>query len=71
MLDEAGKVKFLNVSGSHLEISTSEMKKNILPYLVDNVSTTVTTSRSSVRDFEEILQLYTHAETVILRSWKF
>ncbi|KAM3266157.1 hypothetical protein T459_01558 [Capsicum annuum] len=71
MLDEAGKVKFLNVSGSHLEISTSEMKKNILPYLVDNVSTTVTTSRSSVRDFEEILQLYTHAETVSLRSWKF
>lgn len=85
MLDEAGKVKFLNVSGSHLEISTSEMMKNILPYLVDNVSTTVTTSRSSdllwplsVWDFdefngveEEILQLHTHAETVSLRSWKF
>ncbi|MCD7452709.1 Palmitoyl-protein thioesterase 1 [Datura stramonium] len=87
MLDEAGKVKFLNVSGSHLEISTSEMKKNILPYLVDNVSTTVTaTSTSSdllwplsVRDFdqesngvvEEILQLHTHAEKASLRLWKF
>ncbi|CAN4125933.1 unnamed protein product [Withania somnifera] len=47
MLDEAGKVKFLNASGSHLEISVSEMKENILPYLVDNVSTTVAKSRSS------------------------
>ncbi|KAK4372120.1 hypothetical protein RND71_007504 [Anisodus tanguticus] len=86
ILDEAGKVKFLNISGSHLEISTSEMKKNILPYLVDNASTIVTKSRSSnllwpssVRDFndefngvvEEILQLHTHAETVSLRSWRF
>ncbi|XP_016499403.1 uncharacterized protein LOC107818009 isoform X4 [Nicotiana tabacum] len=80
ILDEAGKVKFLNVSGSHLEISTSEMKKNILPYLVDNASTTVTTSRSSdIWHFndelngvvEEILQLNTHVETVRLRSWPF
>lgn len=79
-MDEAGKVKFLNVSGSHLEISTSEMKKNILPYLVDNASTTVTTSRSSdIWHFndelngvvEEILQLNTHVETVRLRSWPF
>ncbi|XP_075073492.1 uncharacterized protein LOC107781763 isoform X6 [Nicotiana tabacum] len=85
ILDEAGKVKFLNVSGNHLEISTSEMKKNILPYLVDNASTTVTTSRSSdlwpssVRNFddklngvgEEILELHTHVESVSLRSWTF
>ncbi|KAG5627008.1 hypothetical protein H5410_012226 [Solanum commersonii] len=79
MLDEAGKVKFLKVCGSHLEISTSEMKKNILPYLLDNVSTTVTKSRSSGLYWpssfddefngvvEEILQLHTPAETVSLR----
>nr|GMD29794.1 palmitoyl-protein thioesterase 1 isoform X2 [Ipomoea batatas] len=37
-LDEAGKVKFINVTGSHLEISYGDMKKYILPYLVENES---------------------------------
>ncbi|KAG4169682.1 hypothetical protein ERO13_A12G096600v2 [Gossypium hirsutum] len=32
-LDEAGKVKFVNVSGNHLQISTSDMKKYMVPYL--------------------------------------
>lgn len=34
-LDEAGKVKFISVTGSHLEISRSDMKKYIVPYLKD------------------------------------
>ncbi|XVF73517.1 hypothetical protein PTKIN_Ptkin12aG0207900 [Pterospermum kingtungense] len=34
-LDEAGKVKFINVSGGHLQISESDMKKHIAPYLED------------------------------------
>nr|KJB49239.1 hypothetical protein B456_008G108300 [Gossypium raimondii] len=34
-LDEAGKVKFVNVSGNHLQISTSDMKKFMVPYLED------------------------------------
>lgn len=34
-LDEAGKVKFINVSGGHLHISTSDMQKYIVPYLED------------------------------------
>ncbi|KAA3469451.1 palmitoyl-protein thioesterase 1-like isoform X1 [Gossypium australe] len=38
-LDEAGKVKFINVSGSHLKISESDMKKYIVPYLGDQPST--------------------------------
>ncbi|KAG8486390.1 hypothetical protein CXB51_019729 [Gossypium anomalum] len=38
-LDEAGKVKFVNVSGSHLKISESDMKKYIVPYLGDQPST--------------------------------
>ncbi|KAI8027282.1 Palmitoyl-protein thioesterase 1 [Camellia lanceoleosa] len=37
-LDEAGKVKFINVSGGHLHISTSDAKKYIVPYLEDEVS---------------------------------
>ena len=32
-LDEAGKVKFINVSGGHLDISQTDMKKYVLPYL--------------------------------------
>ncbi|KAI3444780.1 hypothetical protein Pfo_001445 [Paulownia fortunei] len=37
-LDEAGKVKFVNVSGGHLDISYREMKEYILPYLVENAT---------------------------------
>ncbi|KAG5565404.1 hypothetical protein RHGRI_001336 [Rhododendron griersonianum] len=37
-LDEAGKVKFINVSGGHLDISTSDMLKYIVPYLEDDES---------------------------------
>ncbi|XP_052193613.1 uncharacterized protein LOC127802025 isoform X2 [Diospyros lotus] len=34
-LDEAGKVKYVNVSGGHLDISTSDVKKYIIPALQD------------------------------------
>ncbi|KAK9911029.1 hypothetical protein M0R45_034955 [Rubus argutus] len=37
-LDEAGKVKFINVSGNHLSISKSDMKKYVVPYLEDGTS---------------------------------
>ncbi|KAL0379756.1 UNVERIFIED_CONTAM: Palmitoyl-protein thioesterase 1 [Sesamum angustifolium] len=46
-LDEAGKVKFVSVSGGHLEISYSEMKKYILPYLVENANVQARLSESS------------------------
>lgn len=34
-LDEAGRVKFVNVSGGHLDIADDDMKEYIVPYLVD------------------------------------
>ncbi|WCJ22996.1 alpha/beta-Hydrolases superfamily protein [Euphorbia peplus] len=34
-LDEAGKIKFFNVTGNHLQISRDDMKKYIVPYLED------------------------------------
>ncbi|KAF2299113.1 hypothetical protein GH714_030685 [Hevea brasiliensis] len=37
-LDEAGRVHFVNVSGGHLGISESDMKKHVVPYLVDQQS---------------------------------
>ncbi|KAL5798965.1 hypothetical protein ACOSQ2_003785 [Xanthoceras sorbifolium] len=46
-LDEAGKVKFINVSGGHLDISHSDMKTYVVPYLKDEASTQLTTARSS------------------------
>lgn len=45
-LDEAGKVKFVSVSGNHLAISRSDMKKYIVPYLIDNASTQLVTAGS-------------------------
>jgi hypothetical protein len=35
-LDEAGKVKFFNLSGDHLDITHSDMKTYIVPYLKDH-----------------------------------
>lgn len=43
-LDEAGKVKFINVSGNHLEISVNDMKKYIVPFLKDETSEMVESS---------------------------
>ncbi|KAI3693222.1 hypothetical protein L6452_33053 [Arctium lappa] len=34
-LDEAGKVEFVNVTGGHLDITDDDMKKYMVPYLVD------------------------------------
>lgn len=34
-LDEAGRVKYINVSGGHLGISPRDMKKHVVPYLID------------------------------------
>ncbi|GLT39607.1 hypothetical protein SLA2020_137890 [Shorea laevis] len=47
-LDEAGKVKFINVSGGHLEISESDMRKYIVPYLKDQESGEITISENSL-----------------------
>ncbi|KAM1450452.1 hypothetical protein ACFX2I_037688 [Malus domestica] len=32
-LDEAGRVMYISVAGGHLGISTSDMKKHVVPYL--------------------------------------
>ncbi|XP_057799750.1 uncharacterized protein LOC131015383 [Salvia miltiorrhiza] len=34
-LEEAGKVKYIEVAGNHLGISTDDMKKHVVPYLQD------------------------------------
>ncbi|KAL1543332.1 palmitoyl-protein hydrolase [Salvia divinorum] len=46
-LDEAGRVKFVNVSGSHLEVSYGEMKDYIVPYLLENTTAQQRLSKSS------------------------
>uniref|UniRef100_A0A7N1A7Z3 Palmitoyl-protein thioesterase 1 n=1 Tax=Kalanchoe fedtschenkoi TaxID=63787 RepID=A0A7N1A7Z3_KALFE len=37
-LDDAGRVKYISVPGNHLGISISDMKKHVIPYLVDQPS---------------------------------
>ncbi|KAH0646816.1 hypothetical protein KY284_034700 [Solanum tuberosum] len=37
-LDDAGKVKYVKVAGNHLQISSSDMKKHVVPYLAGNAS---------------------------------
>lgn len=46
-LDEAGKVKFINVSGNHLQISQGDMKEYIVPYLEDEASKHVMRTETS------------------------
>lgn len=43
-LNEAGKVKLVNVSGTHLAMSDSDMKLHIVPYLKDRASTSSPTT---------------------------
>ncbi|PKI41531.1 hypothetical protein CRG98_038042 [Punica granatum] len=43
-LDEAGKVKFISVSGNHLGISKRDMKTYVVPYLEGKKSDTIPTS---------------------------
>lgn len=38
-LDDAGKVKYVKVAGNHLQISSSDMKKHVVPYLEGDAST--------------------------------
>lgn len=48
-LDEAGKVKYIGVSGNHLGISNSDIKKYVVPYLKDGpITDTVTKDSSSI-----------------------
>ncbi|MCD7453521.1 hypothetical protein HAX54_021256 [Datura stramonium] len=37
-LDDAGKVKYVKVAGNHLQISSSDMRKHVVPYLAGNAS---------------------------------
>ncbi|XP_062073223.1 uncharacterized protein LOC133777563 [Humulus lupulus] len=46
-LDEAEKVKFISVPGNHLQVSRNDMKKYIVPYLVDESSTQLIIAKSS------------------------
>ncbi|XP_048435887.1 palmitoyl-protein thioesterase 1-like [Pyrus x bretschneideri] len=57
-LDEAGRVKYISVAGGHLGISTSDMKKHVVPYLQDSASTTdgnkeASHTRRASGDFDE------------------
>ncbi|KAL5724101.1 palmitoyl-protein hydrolase [Ranunculus cassubicifolius] len=44
-LDEAGKVKYISVEGNHLGISRGDMKKYVVPYLVDEA-----VNKSAIRE---------------------
>lgn len=60
-LDEAGKVKFVNVSGNHLAISQRDMKDYIVPYLEDQVASSkplIITKTSSFKWLSSIWNLF-------------
>jgi palmitoyl-protein thioesterase len=44
-LDEAGRVKYISVSGNHLGISRSDMKKYVVPYLEGKASGKIITEK--------------------------
>ncbi|XP_062174399.1 uncharacterized protein LOC133879714 [Alnus glutinosa] len=68
-LDEAGKVKFINVSGNHLQISRSDMKEYIVPYLEDEDEASehmMRSQTSSIWNF--LLELFGFTEDIPLLS---
>ncbi|PHT28658.1 hypothetical protein CQW23_31748 [Capsicum baccatum] len=38
-LDDAGKVKYVKVAGNHLQISSGDVRKHVVPYLAGKAST--------------------------------
>lgn len=56
-LDEAGKVKFITVAGGHLSISKNEMKKYMVPYLIDNNNNNSTEKRNMNKFLNERKQV--------------
>ncbi|XVF22785.1 hypothetical protein REPUB_Repub12eG0201000 [Reevesia pubescens] len=57
-LDEAGKVKFINVSGNHLKISRSDMKKYIVPYLEEQASPPTEQTVTKPSSYERLSRLW-------------
>ncbi|CAH1412200.1 unnamed protein product [Lactuca virosa] len=51
-LDEAGRVKFVTVTGGHLEISDDDMKKYIVPYLVDEKALENSIMKESLESYQ-------------------
>lgn len=47
-LDDAGRVKFISVQGNHLRISEDDIKKYIVPFLVDDKPPKLLHQKSSV-----------------------
>ncbi|XP_064939573.1 uncharacterized protein LOC135649886 [Musa acuminata AAA Group] len=47
-LDDAGRVKFISVQGNHLRISEDDIKKYIVPFLVDDKPSKLLRQKSSV-----------------------
>lgn len=46
-LDDAGRVKYLTVPGRHLGIARDDMKKYVVPYLVDGLPINLSEEESS------------------------
>lgn len=46
-LDESGRVKYVSVAGKHLGMSRGDMKKHVVPYLVDKLPATLIEEPSS------------------------
>ncbi|XP_024931917.3 uncharacterized protein LOC107424251 isoform X3 [Ziziphus jujuba] len=60
-LDEAGKVKYISVSGNHLAISQSDMKEYIVPYLEDQEASSkplIITKTSSFKWLSSIWNMF-------------
>ncbi|KAJ9549978.1 hypothetical protein OSB04_022521 [Centaurea solstitialis] len=62
-LDDAGRVKFINVSGNHLGISENDIKKHVIPYLKESADIRLQTGRKEA-GFEGYSSSYTWAASV-------
>lgn len=51
-LDEAGRVKYIEVTGSHLGISGCDMKKYVVPYIIDS------TENGEMKDIDTHVSVY-------------
>ncbi|KAI3727438.1 hypothetical protein L6452_16051 [Arctium lappa] len=71
-LDDAGRVKFINVSGNHLGISENDMKKHVIPYLKESADIRISQLQRKGRKeagFESYSSSYTWPASVKSFFW--
>ncbi|XP_004511713.1 uncharacterized protein [Cicer arietinum] len=64
-LDEAGRVHFVSIEGKHLGISETDMKKHVVPYLIDQSSRKDSTTKADFWRMHRVHQRFIQSNAMV------